>query len=105
MAKAAPAPEVDRRTDPHEWFAAILRLRFDEVIQHLDPAIDLSTVKAVHDLRVAIRRLRSLIRDFAGIADVGRFKRIVKTLKHLADQLGDVRDKDVYIRSSNKNGL
>jgi CHAD domain-containing protein len=104
MAKAVPVPDVDRETDPQEWFAAVLRLRFNEVFEHREAALEADSIKGVHDMRVAIRRLRSLIRDLKAIFDAHPFKRIQKTLKNLADALGDVRDQDVYIHTLEKLG-
>src|SRR5262245_2758974 len=53
-------------------------------------------------MRVAIRRLRSVIRDFAEITDKFPLKNLRKRLKRLADSLGAVRDPDVFISTLEK---
>ncbi|GAB7048524.1 CHAD domain-containing protein [Catenuloplanes indicus] len=51
--------------------------------------------EAVHDMRVAIRRLRSTLRTFRGLWDAERAEWLRTELKWLADQLGPVRDGQV----------
>ncbi|MDR7279286.1 CHAD domain-containing protein [Catenuloplanes atrovinosus] len=51
--------------------------------------------EAVHDMRVAIRRLRSTLRTFRGLWDAERADWLRAELKWLADQLGPVRDGQV----------
>jgi CHAD domain-containing protein len=50
---------------------------------------------AVHDMRVAIRRLRSTLRTFRGYWDRPRAEKLRAELKWLADRLGSVRDGQV----------
>ena len=54
-------------------------------------------MEAVHDMRVATRRLRSALRDFMPLMDKRPSKRVRKELKRLADALGAVRDQDVAL--------
>ncbi|HEU4422444.1 MAG TPA: CHAD domain-containing protein [Pilimelia sp.] len=49
----------------------------------------------VHDMRVAIRRLRSTLRSFRGLWERDRSEALRGELKWLADQLGPVRDSHV----------
>jgi CHAD domain-containing protein len=49
----------------------------------------------VHDMRVAVRRLRSTLRTFRGLWDRERSEALRGELKWLADQLGPVRDSHV----------
>ncbi|MFI5843446.1 CHAD domain-containing protein [Catenuloplanes sp. NPDC051500] len=51
--------------------------------------------EAVHDMRVAIRRLRSTLRTFRGLWDTERAEWLRIELKWIADQLGPVRDGQV----------
>ena len=97
MAKAAEiSPEV-ADGHPQEWLAEVLRIRFEEVLQFLDAALDPSGVDAVHDIRVAIRRLRSILRDFGSVVDKRPLAELTKALKKLGSELGRVRDIDVLI--------
>lgn len=102
MAKAQQVSERALATDPKSWLAEVLRTRFTEVLSYREAVLEGSAVEPVHDMRVAIRRLRSVIRDFAEIAEKLPLKEIRSDLKRLADALGAVRDADVAIRSLEK---
>jgi CHAD domain-containing protein len=54
-------------------------------------------VEAVHDMRVAIRRLRVALSNFAVCAPKEDRKRLREQLENLAGALGGVRDLDVMI--------
>jgi len=54
-------------------------------------------VEAIHDMRVAIRRLRVALSNFATCALKEDRKRLREQLENLADALGGVRDLDVMI--------
>lgn len=77
------------------WTADVLRLRFDEVISFAGAALVDENINGVHDMRVALRRLRSALRDFADLCGDKSLKGISRELKHLAAVLGAVRDHDV----------
>lgn len=98
MAKALQTWTPAGAGDPQAWLAEVLRLRFAEVLACQKASADPERIDGVHDMRVAIRRLRSVIRDFAEIAEKFALKHVRKDLKHLADSLGAVRDADVAIR-------
>lgn len=97
MAKAAKISENIDTKDPQAWFAEVLRVRFDEVLKFCDAELDACGTKDIHDMRVAIRRLRSVLRDFAGIVGKRPLANLTRSLKKLADTLGRVRDLDVLI--------
>jgi CHAD domain-containing protein len=102
VAKAQQITERVGTLDPQALLAEVLRVRFEEVIKYRDAALDPSRIDGVHDMRVAIRRLRSVIRDFAEITDKFPLKNLRKRLKRLADSLGAVRDPDVFIATLEK---
>jgi len=52
---------------------------------------------AVHDLRVAIRRLSRCLRVFADFYPDGSWKKIRKELAELMRRAGQVRDRDVVL--------
>jgi CHAD domain-containing protein len=56
------------------------------------PGVRAGDETAVHDMRVAIRRLRSTLRTFRGFWEPRRSEKLRRDLKWLADQLGGVRD-------------
>src|SRR5260221_12844688 len=98
MAKAKQITFSKPPDDPQARLAGVLRIRFDEVLKYREAALDPALTAGVHDMRVAIRRIRSVIRDFREIADKFPLKDLRKTLKKLGDWLGAVRDADVLIR-------
>lgn len=102
MARAQEVAGHWASSDPQSWLAEVLRTRFDEVLSYREPALDNSAVQPVHDMRVAIRRLRSVIRDFAELAEKTPLKEIRSDLKQLADALGTVRDADVAVKALEK---
>lgn len=99
MAKAQQTFYVSANEDPQARLAELLRIRFGEVLNCREAVLDPNNIEGVHDMRVAIRRLRSVIRDFAEIADKFPQKGVGKDLKALADALGSVRDADVEIEA------
>ena len=97
MAKAKDITGLDCAADALEWAATVLRVRFDEVIELRDAALDFSDIEGVHAMRVATRRLRSAVRDFLPLVKKRPLRRVRKNLKEIADALGAVRDQDVAI--------
>lgn len=97
MAKAKEIIGLDCAADALESATKVLRARFDEVASLRGAALDFTDVEGVHAMRVAIRRLRSALRDFTPLMDKPPPKRLRKELKRLADALGAVRDRDVAI--------
>jgi inorganic triphosphatase YgiF len=60
-----------------------------------DPYARLGDPEGVHQLRVAARRLRSVIRTFAPLCDPAKIQPVVEDLRWLGGVLGEVRDLDV----------
>jgi CHAD domain-containing protein len=60
---------------------------------------------AVHDLRVAIRRLSRALRSFAQFFPGKQWKRIRKELSSLMDAAGALRDSDVALELLEKAGV
>lgn len=63
-----------------------------QLLQRVDARSD---PEAIHEARVAIRRLRSLVADLAPALDEQGCRVLLNGLKHLSDELGVVRDTDV----------
>lgn len=98
MSKAKEIEGLDCEADVLDWAEKILRVRFDEIIEKRGSIFDSAeTVKGVHDMRVATRRLRSALRDFASLLKRKPLEKTKKDLKKIADALGEVRDQDVAI--------
>ncbi|HUQ34372.1 MAG TPA: CHAD domain-containing protein [Pyrinomonadaceae bacterium] len=76
----------------------VLRTRFDEMCAFRAAALFFEDPKGVHDMRVASRRLRGLVRDFSPyFRRSRRFQHAKDGLKRVAQALGSVRDEDVAI--------
>jgi CHAD domain-containing protein len=99
MAKAKEIIGLECDAGARESAAKVLRARFDEVLDFSVAALDLSVSEGVHDMRVATRRLRSALQDFAPLMNKETLRPVKKDLKKIADALGAARDLDVAIAS------
>jgi CHAD domain-containing protein len=81
-----------------------LKERLDEMLDLRHAASDGKDADAVHDIRVASRRLRSALEDSMPYLKDKALNSTVKHLKSIADALGDVRDQDVAIPALEKLG-
>lgn len=97
MAEAKEITGLDCNASATDWANKVLQIRFAEVAELNNAAEDFTTIESVHDMRVAIRRLRSALRDFLSLLKKRQLKNIRRNLKNLADALGAVRDADVAI--------
>jgi CHAD domain-containing protein len=75
----------------------VLRLHFDRMLAN-DPGTREGTdIEALHDMRVATRRMRAAFRLFGGSFEKGFRKPLKKGLKRIGRALGRVRDLDVFM--------
>lgn len=79
-----------------------LTSRFAEMYALRGDALDWMDIEGVHDMRVASRRLRGALRDFAPYVRRRRLSDVNDELKKVADVLGGVRDEDVAILALEK---
>src|SRR5436305_14690825 len=56
-----------------------------------------SDIEAVHDMRVASRRLRTAMQTFRDCLPKRFYQRHYRRVRELADLLGEVRDRDILI--------
>ena len=74
----------------------IVRVRLDELCSFMPQAADAGEVTALHDMRIAAKRLRYILEItqpcFGPYAESA-----VKTVKELQDLLGDIHDCDVQL--------
>ncbi|HYO91239.1 MAG TPA: CHAD domain-containing protein, partial [Pyrinomonadaceae bacterium] len=95
MVKAREIEGLDCGGDASHNIALILRTRLEEMCELKEKALDWTDIEGVHDMRVASRRLRSVLRDFAPYFNARKAPR--KLLRDMARALGRVRDEDVAI--------
>lgn len=69
-----------------------------------EPLIDRAEPEAVHQTRVALRRLRSAFSIFRPILEDGAFQRLREETRWLAGTLGEARDLDVLIAAGGDAG-
>ncbi len=97
MAKARKIDGLDCNAPVDAAAREILRVRWEEVREHCATVTADPTVEAIHDARVATRRLRSAYRDFRPLIRARVLREAMKEVGTLADLLGAVRDEDVAI--------
>lgn len=76
--------------------AGILDAKAEEVAKYAKPAME-GEVDGVHDMRVAVKRLREATRIFRGLMPNRRRKRVLPLVEELNDALGRVRELDVLM--------
>ena len=74
-----------------------MAVRSAEVFEHSDGVLDVENIEALHDMRVATRRLRAALEVFTPAFPAKRHRKALKRVKALADALGERRDRDVAI--------
>jgi CHAD domain-containing protein len=90
---SAPA---ERPNDPFKALRALLRVQLGAILRH-DPGTRLGTdPEDLHDMRVAVRRSRALLRAGSTLL-AGDRPELGEELKWLGAVLGDVRDLDVLL--------
>lgn len=71
--------------------------QFTEVLFHEPRAWEALDPEGVHQMRVATRRIRAILRAFKAMLPKAAVKRVNCEFRWLARLLGDVRDLDVYL--------
>jgi triphosphatase len=97
VARPLEVPEFDCEEPFARVAVRVLEVRAMEVFAHVDRVLDLEDVEPVHDMRVAIRRLRAALEIFEPCFPSKRYRRAMKRVKALSDVLGERRDRDVAI--------
>src|SRR5216683_4326130 len=88
--------------EPEEEFVQtgqrMLRERVEKLLDWRDEVLRNEDIEAVHKMRVATRRLRATLDAFETCCEPGRFKRVYRRIKKMADLLGSARDTDVMLQ-------
>jgi CHAD domain-containing protein len=77
--------------------AKAVAVRTEEVFVHHEQALAVEDIEALHDMRVATRRLRAALEVFEPSFPRHSYRRVLRDVKRLADALGERRDRDVQI--------
>jgi CHAD domain-containing protein len=92
--REAAEPEPGRKATAGEVVVRYLAAQVEHLRAH-DPGVRRDTEDAVHQLRVATRRLRSALSSFRRVLDRSRTRSLVDELKWLAGELALARDTEV----------
>jgi CHAD domain-containing protein len=71
--------------------------QLDELMNNLEGTRSGVDIEALHDMRVASRRLRAAMSVFAAAFPEKQFKPLEREVARITDALGEVRDTDVQI--------
>jgi len=97
LAKAKKIPGLDVNKPLSECLKVILPVRFSEMTEHEQGTLEGSDIEALHDMRVASRRVQAVFKMFRSVFPKKKFKTEYAELKMLISALGVVRDCDVFI--------
>ena len=92
-AQRAQATELKRKSTPQQALQTIARSCLTHYMSNVDGALNTDSPEYIHQLRVAMRRLRSAIRTFKP----ANAEAISAEVKWLATAMGDARDWDVLV--------
>ena len=95
--KAGPEPLVRANMPMIEAARRLLWIQFKTILVNLDAAVAGETSEPIHDVRVAMRRMRTLLRVFRkSLPDQPR-QEIEELLAEISEEIGPVRDLDEWV--------
>ena len=95
--KKARTPELARGSSAAEAFQAIARSCLAHLLANVPVLQATHDPEAVHQMRVAVRRLRAALSLFRDVAADDEIPRLKDELRWFAGRLGEARDLDVFI--------
>lgn len=75
----------------------VVRALFDEMVASAPAVLNGDDTRAVHDMRVCVRRMRSMLRIFGKTFSRKRRRHLRTTIRRVGRVLGPVRDADVHL--------
>jgi CHAD domain-containing protein len=99
MAAPRPVPGLDPEEPFGSAAARVVTVRADELWTMAERVRRTGDPEAIHDMRVASRRLRASLEVFATCFPGQPRKAVLKDVKGLADALGARRDPDVLLEA------
>ena len=80
----------------------VIRQSLEKMLGLTEAVREGTDIEAVHDIRVASRRLRAAIDVFGAAFAIPEFRRFLADVKAITDELGAARDLDVMIETLEK---
>lgn len=102
MRAAAFEIDLGAESDTAAAFVAIARQCLAQFDANLLPVLRDRDIEGVHQMRVALRRLRSAMGAFGDLFDAARMSSLIEDLRWLNAPLGRKRDLDVFIHETLK---
>lgn len=90
-------PALSSRATVAECFAALATAGLEHLARNADAFAHRPEPHAIHQMRVAVRRLRALLSAFRSVLPKPAQKRVAADLKRLQKCLGPARDLDVFL--------
>jgi len=84
-------------TDPRSFIGALIADQL-RIVHANEKAVTRGDVRALHDLRVAVRRIRTLLNTIGFYLNLKAAGKLEKRFKQLQKKLGPARDTDVLLR-------
>jgi CHAD domain-containing protein len=97
MARSWDIVDLDPNENLKSSLHKIALTRFQETFSYENGTINGEDIEALHDMRVAARRLRAILRIFQDCFPKKKFKIQDEKLKRLIQSLGAVRERDVFM--------
>lgn len=91
-----------RQTTFREYGYQVVGERLAAMLSHADAVRKAEDIEALHDMRVASRRLRAALSLFQDAFPARPFRRFDADIKAVTDALGEARDLDVMIEALEK---
>lgn len=93
-------PQLKKRMNCAEAFQLVCHACLHDFLLNLQALKSADRVEAVHQGRVALRRLRAALQLFKPIVEDGDYQRLDDELKWIAHVFGEARDLDVFQESA-----
>ena len=97
MAKAPPYEGLTAEMPLRDAARRILRILLEEAFRYAPAVLRGEDTRAVHDMRVAIRRVRSALTTFDDALGGRRARQLQVAMRRIGRRLGRVRDADVHL--------
>lgn len=101
-----PQPQPKIGLQPHDELSEagrkVLLFHFARLLSHEEGVRQGEDIEAVHDMRVATRRLRTALRVFEGAFQRRALRPYRRFLRTLGRALGEVRDLDVFLEKAER---